>query len=834
MNSSRDGSRKPYRIAGIYDTETTNIRDDITGEVKAFPVLYIYNDVSAIDIEYYRIGDDDISFYRNEFDFLNRIEQTVADGQAHGYIPIVCAYNLMFDLQSIIYNLNLVYDMEACAQSSTSVYYLDLLDADGVTVLRFWDTFYLEQRGLAAMGETCGLPKLLGDWNYSLIRTPETPLSDDELSYAARDVQVIPAYLAWLLQANPHAAPEDLGVSMLTKTSIVRLYAKRVIGNLRYRNRRGKPVTLARAFELTCRQELPLDYSSYGIRKGCFRGGFTFTAANTAGTVVHNVASLDVTSMHHAFINGRLLPVHFEKATEMVVQSYVNHVLNTDIATVFEHYEKPFFCAFHACVTFTNIRLKEGSAFERYGIALIPQAKFGRMPDFDTDDLRNLFADKAARRAFHDSAVNPVFAFSKLYSADSATLYVNELELYAISRVYDFDSASAEYGEIADSFVIPPDYVTLQSNIFYKQKNACKEILKHYTEGERFDREIDNTIPEAIATGLKRGTIPRAFMESYYQSTVKGMFNAIYGTQAQDLFRPDYIVENGNINIDRDTIVDGMTFSDKKDELEKPRVCYNYGMRIVGGSRLHLVLAIELLFDVFGDSIDILAGDTDSLKIRCDDGITGADLLAALQPLHESVTGAIIRTQRRIRENFPDYVADLRGVGCFECENEGAFYTDHMELWNKARVSVSDGRAHVTCAGLSRPYGSYTIEDFINDLAAKHGFGETVKLALGYNVFMHNDICHALTHSRYDAGGRYRGRVRDHTGRVRNVDAPLSIALYPVGRFLGETYKYDNANTVRYLNERGIYPDTRPRSLELRDGKPCIIIECESGFEYIE
>lgn len=828
-----DEKRKPYRIAGIYDTETSNIKDTVTGEVRAFPVLYIYNDVSGIDIDGYTLGDDDITFYRDEHGFLNRIEKTIADGIANGYIPIVCAYNLMFDLQPVIYNLNLVYSMEVCAQSSTSVYYLDLKGEDGGTVLRFWDTFYLEQRGLAAMGETCGLPKLSGDWDYSLIRTPETPLTDDELSYAARDVQVIPAYLAWLLQANPHADPEDLGVSMLTKTSIVRLYAKRVIGNLRYRNRKGKQMTLSRAYELTCKQELPLDYRSYGMRKGCFRGGFTFTAANTAGKVVSNVASLDVTSMHHAFINGRLLPVHFEEASRETLQEYVNNVLNTPETVVFEHYEKPFFCAFHACVTFENIRLKRGSAFERYGIALIPQAKFGTMPDFDTDDLRNLFADKAARRFFHDTPENPVFAFSKLYSANSATLYVNELELFAISRVYDFDSITAEYGEISHSFILPPDYVTLQSNIFYRQKNACKQILKRYEEGVPFEGDIDSTFPEAIAEGLRAGTVSRAFMDSYYQSTVKGMFNAIYGTQAQDLFRPDYIVEDGNIDIDRKTIIDSVTFDGKRDSLESPRVCYDYGMRIVGGSRLHLVLAIEMLHSAFGNRIDILAGDTDSLKVRCDEGITGGNLLDALQPLHASVTDAIRNCQRRIKENFPDYVADLSGVGCFECENEGSFYTEHMELWNKARVSVSDGRAHVTCAGLSRPAGSYTIEDFINDLAAKHGFGEIVRLALGYNVFMHNDVCHALSHSRYDAGERFRGYVTDYTGAKRFVDAPLSIALYPVGRFIGETYKYDNANTVRYLNERGIFPDTRSRALELRNGKPCVIIENPEGFEYM-
>ena len=70
----------------------------------------------------------------------------------------ICAYNLMFDMQTLMLDLNMQYDMKATAQSSTNVYTLDLIQ-DGETVLRFWDTYHLEMRGLAAMGETAGLEK---------------------------------------------------------------------------------------------------------------------------------------------------------------------------------------------------------------------------------------------------------------------------------------------------------------------------------------------------------------------------------------------------------------------------------------------------------------------------------------------------------------------------------------------------------------------------------------------------------------------------------------------------------------------------------------------------
>lgn len=90
------------------------------------------------------------------------------------------------------------------------------------------------------MGETCGLPKAVGDWDYSLVRTPETPLTEEEMFYARRDVQVIPQYLQWLLRANHWLTPDMLGCRVLTKTSLVRQMARREIGGRRVTLQGGK------------------------------------------------------------------------------------------------------------------------------------------------------------------------------------------------------------------------------------------------------------------------------------------------------------------------------------------------------------------------------------------------------------------------------------------------------------------------------------------------------------------------------------------------------------------------------------------------------------------
>lgn len=320
----------------------------------------------------------------------------------------------MFDVQTLMLELAQSYVIEVNAQTATSVYTLDLC-VDGNVVCRFWDTFYLEMGGLRAMGETCGLPKAVGDWDYTLARTPETPLTEDELFYARRDVQVIPQYLQWLLHANHWLSSDMIGSRVLTKTSLVRQMARREIGGRRVTLQGGKKITLRHAFEMTCNQEFPKDYKSYALRKACFRGGLTFTSAKTAGVVVDNVASLDVTSMHHAFINGRRLPVKFASAPTDILQIACERIVNTSLEDVLSNYDDPFRTGLHAAVRFTNLRLRENTCFDAWGIAICPRSKFVKTLRADTDYSNNERAktqeNSVRAHGYVDSAVNPTYAF---------------------------------------------------------------------------------------------------------------------------------------------------------------------------------------------------------------------------------------------------------------------------------------------------------------------------------------------------------------------------------------------------------------------------------------
>lgn len=810
---------KQFKVCAAFDTETNNIG---TGDdTRAFVVCYQVNDLRYVSIASY-IPDvsDDVHIYRYQHEIIEFFTDLIDFGRDNQICPIVCGYNLMFDLETLREWISSFDDVRVNAQTSTNVYNIDIYEHEE-PIIRFWDTYHLELNGLAAMGETAGLAKLNGDWDYSLQRTPETHLSDDEIAYATRDVQVIPAYLRYILEANSWATEDMLGVRIITKSSIVRQMAGKELAGLKFYKRNGKIFKVGRAFELTCWQEHARDYITYATRKAAFRGGLTFTASKLASVPVQNVISLDVTSMHHLFINGRYIPVHFTSEYSLATkQRLAERVISIPIDDVLRYYYRPFDCAFHFLIRFKNLRLKAGSAFEHWGIATLANAKFDIPKISEFDEYSNTAGLEAEidvyRRGFSDHCFgSSIFAFSKCMGAETCEVFVSEVELYIMSLVYDWDSMRVLSGDCTVKFAVPPDYVTLQSNILYEQKNAMKTINKNYSEGSSYCLDIPEIIPDAIAQGLKDGTLSNQFVSAYYNSSVKGAFNGIYGTQAQDVMKPSFVWDSGDISVSDDRL----TPDNYEERIPKRnKVLFTYGLRIVGGSRLHLVLAIDAIYKAFGDRVDIIGGDTDSLKIALNDkGVSPESILQVLKPLHDASDRAIAFTMRRIRRLFPEFSSDLKGIGHFDLEpaNKSSDAYDYaLEAWNKCRILLENGHNHITMAGVARPAHTVNIET-IADMLYRQGvpFEQYAPLLLGYDTYIPPDISHALIKHRPYLGERFNGNVIDHLGEVHRVDLPQAVALYPGGRFIGDMTKNANRRNAVYLKSLGRDIDTGSKQL---------------------
>lgn len=815
-----------FRVAAIYDTETTTLGEG--ADARAFAYAYIFNDLRECDIATYGPGtSDNVSIYRTEREAVAFIGEIVAWGEVSGVVPVICAYNLMFDLQTVLASLGQLFDFECVAQSSTHVYTLDLVSKDtGRALLRFWDTFFLDMGGLSSMGRTAGLPKAVGDLDYSLARTHLTPLTEREKFYMSRDVQVIPAYLRWLLSANEWMKPDMLGNKVITKTGVARQMALHKIHKLKAP---GKKYGIGHAFEKLCLQELPPDFEIMCLRTAAFRGGLTFTAARTASTCVRRVGSWDVTSMHHQYLNGRRVPVKFFKDTPRNLTDYAYAVLAVDRDAVLAHYEDPFPVYLNGVFRFANLRIKQGTAFEYYGIATLAEGKFADKQMYDKDDMSDyagaestLEAENAIKsRGYRDEARGAVFAFGKLYSAVYAQVCLTEVELWNLSRVYEWDDMACVFGEVTAKTELPPDYVSIQSNMLFDQKTDVKTIMNNYTPGEPYPLEVPPSIPENIADDLKAGALDATFMKAYYNVQTKGVFNSLYGIEAMQLWRPDFTVsEVGEVATDRATIPSPENFEDMTPE--KPRVLYTYGTRIVGGSRQHLVIAIELVYEALGPKALITGGDTDSLKIALADGVGPEDVTAAFGPLHAACRAAKSAAQTRVRRNFPGYASELEKIGEFDFEpasKVSQLYEQHIEFWNKARVSYVDGHTHITFAGMSRPERpegfegvAYNIEEYMDALIENgHAFEEVANACCSYNASISPEVGHALMRTRPATTDRVQETVTDYLGAEAVIDAPAAQALYSIWKTAGDTEKLTSAANVDYL--RTVYN----REVDTRD-----------------
>lgn len=824
-----------FKIAAAFDTETTNI--ELNGDIHAFPILYTFNDLRNIRIQEYNEFCDQIKFFRSSSEAYDFIEDIIEWGIFYNITPIICVYNMTFDLFSIMPYLMDNYNFKVAAQNSQTIYTLDLYMKDSnYMALRIWDTFHLETRGLSAMGVSCNICKLEGSWDYSLIRTQETPLTESEREYAARDVQVIPAYLKFLLDSNEWMDERDLGTKIITKTSITRQAGIKRIGKLKISD--DNNMSILTAFEMICRLELPRDYDTYALRKACIRGGLAFTSANMANKVVRNVASLDVTSMHHAYINGRYIPELFSKSSPSLLMRMVNEVINTDIETILNRYYKPFYKCFHIKIRIDNIRLKNNSCFKKWGIGILAASKFKDKEvlgqgGFGNNDSAKEAEDAIRKNGYKDYVSdNNIMAFGKLLSADWCEVNVNEIEMWCISRVYEWDNIEVIYGESTIKQCLPPDYITLQSNTLFDMKQEAKKIVKLYEPGRNYEYEIPDSIPNELKNIIYKGEASKEFINGWYNVSVKGTFNGIYGVNVQDIFKPEYIVSDGEVIVDTNTSASMDNFSISG--INHPRVLYTYGMRIAAGSRMHLIIAMELLYKNLKNRIDILGGDTDSIKMRCDFDVTNEEITEALEPLHKAVRESLNVCQSRIRKNHPELCSSLNHVGEFDIEKCGNSdrYIAHLEAWNKARISLdSDMKVHITCAGLSKPEDKFNLEDFANAFISQsdNGIEEFEKIApyiLGYNTIIGSELSYSLERTYPIYGKLITEDITDYLGTQDIVCEYEVPAIYSTGRVIGDTLKESNSRNVKYLKDNNIPVNDTYKELHIINGK-CQIIESD-------
>lgn len=165
--------------------------------------------------------------------------------------------------------------------------------------IEFRCSYLLANASLAHVGEKLithyKVQKMVGDLDYSLIRSPKTPLTNAELKYALNDVRVVMAFIQEKIE-------HDGGITNipLTNTGYVRNFC---------RNECMKDKTASQKYHALMNSLQIKDEEEYNQNKRAIMGGFTHTGIEHANKILQKVGSADITSSYPAEMVGSYFPM---------------------------------------------------------------------------------------------------------------------------------------------------------------------------------------------------------------------------------------------------------------------------------------------------------------------------------------------------------------------------------------------------------------------------------------------------------------------------------------------------------------------------------------------
>ena len=145
------------------------------------------------------------------------------------------------------------------------------------------------------------IPKMVGDLNYSLVRTKDTTFSEKELGYMLNDVRILIAYID-----EQREEYGDITKIPLTNTGRVRRYVRNECFKEKSYHGKIKAQTIK-------------DEKEYLTLKQAFAGGFTHANPNHVGKKYHNIASFDFTSSYPTVMIAEQYP-----SSKAIPQKWVN------------------------------------------------------------------------------------------------------------------------------------------------------------------------------------------------------------------------------------------------------------------------------------------------------------------------------------------------------------------------------------------------------------------------------------------------------------------------------------------------------------------------------
>ncbi len=293
-NTGTVGKKRVYNIAASFDTETSSFSDDNGNYVG---LCYIWMFGIGNTVVYGRDLDDFVSLI-NE---LNNYLQS-KHNRLYVYVHFL-KYDFAFIKKLFTWD-------EVFIRGPREPLYAR------VGNIEFRDSLVLAGgRGLEYIGKKIlrrPVHKAVGDLDYSLLRTSQTPMTDRELHYCEYDIRVLNEYITEKIEDDG-----DITKIPYTNTGYVRNYVR----NECFKNR-------GRYMEYI--DNLTLTPAAYLQAENCFAGGAVGPNIKYVEDTVENVHSYDIKSSYPYAMVAKYFPVgYFEPVKDKYAAENLESLLNS-------------------------------------------------------------------------------------------------------------------------------------------------------------------------------------------------------------------------------------------------------------------------------------------------------------------------------------------------------------------------------------------------------------------------------------------------------------------------------------------------------------------------
>lgn len=455
-------------------------------------------------------------------------------------------------------------------------------------------SYRLSNKSLAKLTKGCKHEKASGDLDYTKVRHSCTPITDAERAYVENDVIGLFEAVSKMMVSDN----DNLATIPYTSTGYVRRDVVKAI-------KKGCKETVSAVIP---------DLETVLLLKEAQRGGDTHANKYMCGDFISDVLSFDMVSAYPAVLLQEKFPM----------TAFKPFMQGENLSSILKHK------AWVAHVTFTNIIYKDSKNCNPY----IPISKCLHLSKgYDNDNGR-------------------------VFSADSLTIAVTDIDFRIIRKRYDFDDVQIDVSTLKTSaydwLPLPIRQCILD---YWKLKTDIKRAIKIETDAEKL-MDLD-----------------------YEYGKSKAKLNAIYGMMATDPMKKELVC-----TYDEETGTEAYTESDEKSDeeiAEKAKLPLQWGVWTTCYCRQRLHEGI----DCCGHFIYC---DTDSVKGTCFD----------MEKLNDFNRSIIEKSDES--GAYLEYDGKREYLGIYE---EDAKYSLFTTLGAKKYCYEKDGKLGLTVSGVSKEEG---------------------------------------------------------------------------------------------------------------------------------